>query len=186
MTPKALKMAGWFAMSSAVLSLPLIYLSLRFKGRMDLEARILQSLLQVFGTIIYVFVITLLKRFLNKKFSFHDTDETIDRMIRINITIGFFAVVSLYVRSLETSIGVFIIFATVVFGILEIIFGMKLLKLPDDLRGLLKPYCYANITTGIFLASIVTVLLGIITSAVSDVMLSTIFFQAAKRVNTRM
>ncbi|KAF0220868.1 MAG: hypothetical protein FD174_865 [Geobacteraceae bacterium] len=186
MTPKALRMAGWFAMSSAVLSLPLIYLSLRFQGRLDLEARILQSLLQVFGTIIYVFVMTLLKRFLNNKFSFRETDDSIDRMIRINITIGFFAVVSLYVRSLEASIGIFIIVATVAYGVLEIIFGMKLLKLPDDLRGLLKPYCYVNIATGIFLSSIVMVLLGIVTGAVSDVMLGTIFFQAAKRVNAHM
>jgi hypothetical protein len=46
----------------------------------------------------------------------------------------------------------------------------KLLKLPDDLGGMLKPFCYANMATGIFLASIVLIPLGILTSAISDLM----------------
>lgn len=186
MTPKVLRMSGWFAMSSAVLSLPLIYLSFRMEGRPDLAARIMLTLLQIFGTVVFVIVTTLLKRFLNVQFSFHETDGYIDLMIKINIVIGVFAALSYHVRALEESIGIFILLVTVVFGIIEVIFGLRLLRLPNDLRGLLKPYCYVNVATGICLASIAMVPFGIVTGAVSDVMLGTIFFQAAAGVDRHM
>jgi len=59
-------------------------------------------------------------------------------------------------------------------------FGYKLLKLPDDLGGMLKPFCYANMATGIFLSSIVLLPLGILASAISDLMLGTIFLSVSK------
>ena len=37
---------------------------------------------------------------------------------------------------------------------------------------MLRPFCYANIATGILLASIVLIPFGILTSAISDLMLA--------------
>jgi TctA family transporter len=42
-----------------------------------------------------------------------------------------------------------------------------------------KPYCYLNIVTGVCTAMIILLPIGVLTSAVSDVMLGTIFFHAA-------
>ena len=64
---------------------------------------------------------------------------------------------------------------------MQIMFGVKLLQLSNDLKGLHKPYCYLNIITGICLATVVLLPVGILASAITDVMLGTIFFQAAKQ-----
>jgi hypothetical protein len=64
---------------------------------------------------------------------------------------------------------------------MQIMFGVKLLQLPDDLKGLHKPYCYLNIITGFCLATVVLLPAGIVASAVTDIMLGTIFFQSAKQ-----
>jgi hypothetical protein len=64
-------------------------------------------------------------------------------------------------------------------GIGQIFLGLRLLRLPADLQGLQKPYCYLNIATGCFLASVYLFPVGILTGSIADVMLGTIFFQTA-------
>ena len=86
--------------------------------------------------------------------------------------------------SLESAVGVFGIFMVMVLGILQIAFGVRLLRLPDDLGGLHKPYCYLNIVTGACLTSIILIPVGMLAGAVSDVMLGTIFFQIASTERT--
>jgi hypothetical protein len=67
-------------------------------------------------------------------------------------------------------------------GIVQIQLGFKLLKLENNLGGLLKPFCYMNMATGICVASIVLILVGAVVSAISDLMLATIFFNVAKQL----
>jgi len=136
--------------------------------------------IQVFGTVIFVAITILLKKFLNKAFAFHLTDKVIGLMIKINVVIGAVSIISLYVKAIQESMSGFIFIMIVIQGIMQIVFGYKLLKLPNKLSGTLKPYCYMNIATGIFLASIALIPLGLLLGAISDVMLGTIFFQASK------
>jgi hypothetical protein len=65
-------------------------------------------------------------------------------------------------------------------GIVQAQFGFRLRRLPDNLGGLLKPFCYANMATGILLASVILMPLSIIISALSDLMLGTIFFNMSR------
>lgn len=53
----------------------------------------------------------------------------------------------------------------------------------NDLGGMLKPFCFSYIATGICLASVVLVLVGVVTSAISDLILGTLFFNLAKHLN---
>jgi hypothetical protein len=68
-------------------------------------------------------------------------------------------------------------------GLLQTILGYRLQKLPSELGGVLKPYCWLNMATGLFLASIILIPLGILTGAVTDIMLGTILFQEAAKGN---
>jgi hypothetical protein len=172
-----LKIAGWIAMASAFLTIPLEYLSSRLEVRTNSEATILQTIIQIFGTILFLAIMMYVKRFLNNLFNFRNTDKNIDLMIITGIVAGVLSVAVLYVTPLKESIGYAGIGIVMVQGVVQAQFGYKLLKLPYDLGGMLKPFCYANIATGILLATIVLIPFGIVVSALSDLMLGTIFFK---------
>jgi hypothetical protein len=172
-----LKIAGWLAMASAFLTIPLEYLSSTLEARTDLEATVLQTIIQIFGTILFLAITMYIKRFLNCIFNFRTTDKNIDLMIITGIVAGVLSVAGLYVTPLKESVGYAVIGILLVQGIVQAQFGYKLLKLPYDLDGMLKPFCYANIATGILLATIVLIPFGIVVSALSDLMLGTIFFK---------
>ena len=172
-------------MASAFLTLPLVYLSFKLEGRIDVKATVIQALIQTFGTFLFVAIILYLKKLLNSLFNFHDTDRNLDLMIVTGAVTGIISPVALYAPPLKASVEQAVIIILIVQGIVQLQFGYKLLKLPGDLGGMLKPFCYANIATGIFLASIVLIPLGILASAISDLMLGTIFLSVAKSVRDK-
>ncbi|MDO9069873.1 MAG: hypothetical protein Q7W05_15650 [Deltaproteobacteria bacterium] len=186
LTSKTLKTGGLLAMASAFLSLPLAYLSFKLAGSTNSYANEIQTFIQTSGTLIFVTIILYLKRLLNSLFKFHDTDKNFGLMIIASmatgaVTIGIFSFPTLK-ESLETVVIAILVFQ----GIVQVQFGYKLLKLPDDLSGMLKPFCYANMATGILLASIILIPIGILASAISDLMLGTIFFNISKSLKKDM
>ena len=180
MTSRTLKVAGLLAMASAFLTLPLVYLSFKLEGRVDVKATVIQTIIQTFGTVLFVAIILYLRKLLNSLYNFHDTDRNIDLMIVTGAVTGIISTVALYAPPLKESVEQAVIIILIVQGIVQIQFGYKLLKLPGDLGGMLKPFCYANMATGIFLSSIVLLPLGILASAISDLMLGTIFLSVSK------
>jgi len=172
-----LKIAGWLAMASAFLTIPLEYVSSVLGARTDMEATLFQTILQIFGTVLFLVIMLYIKRLLNCIFNFRLTDKTIELMIIAGIVTGALSIAGLYVTPFKEAISYAGIGFIMAQGILQAQFGFKLFKLPYDLDGMLKPFCYANIATGIFLATIVLIPFGIIASALSDLMLGTIFFK---------
>ncbi|MDR3579962.1 MAG: hypothetical protein P4L44_08380 [Oryzomonas sp.] len=177
MISRNLKIAGWLAMASAFLTIPLEFLCSTLEARTDLEATVLQTIIQIFGTLLFLVITLYIKRLLNCIFNFRSADRTIDLMIITGIVAGVLSVAGLYVTPLKESIGYAGIGILMVQGIVQAQFGYKLFKLPYDLGGMLKPFCFANIATGILLATIVLIPFGIVVSALSDLMLGTIFFK---------
>jgi len=171
-----LKIAGWLAMASAFLTIPLEYLSSRLEAT-DPETMVLQTIIQVLGTTLFLSLMIYIKRLLNCIFNFHAADRNIDLMIITGIVAGVLSVAGLYLTPLKESIGYAGIVLLMVQGVVQAQFGFKLLKLPSDLGGMLKLFCYANIATGILLASIFLIPLAVVISALSDLMLGTIFFK---------
>jgi hypothetical protein len=73
------------------------------------------------------------------------------------------------------------IIAFIFFGILSIMFAKRLLRLSGNLYGLLKPFCYITIVSGICFITVFLAPVGIIAGAVTDVILGVIFFRAAEQ-----
>lgn len=180
MTSRDLKTAGSLAMASAFLTLPLAYLSLTLEGRTDSYANEIQTFLQAFGTLIFIAIILYLKRFLNSLLQFHDTDKSIDLMVMASMATGAVTIGIFSFPALKESLVSVVIVILVLQGIVQAQFGYKLLKLPSDLGGILKPYCYSNLATGILLATVILIPLSMVVSAISDLMLGTIFFNMSK------
>jgi hypothetical protein len=181
-THKTLNIAGWLTMISAFVSIPMAYLAFKLEGRVDSVGTLMQVLMQLAGTLLFVVIILLLKRFLNRVCSFHDTDKNIDMMIMANIVAGIFVVVGMYFSQIKETAGIAALVMMVFLGIVQLQFGYKLTKLQNNLGGLLKPFCYLNMATGICVASVVLILVGVVVSAISDLMLATIFFNVSKQL----
>jgi len=175
-----MKIAGWLAMASAFLTLPLVYLSFRFEGMHDSYAGVIQTFIQTSGTLLFLAIILYLKKLLNSVFNFRDTDRSIDLMVMASIVTGVLSIGAFSFPALKESLQSAVLVILVALGIVQVQFGYRLLKLPHELGGLHKPYCYANMATGIFLASVVLMPLSIIVSALSDLMLGTLFFNMSR------
>ncbi|NVN91103.1 MAG: hypothetical protein HXX11_10935 [Desulfuromonadales bacterium] len=182
MTHRALIIAGWLAMISAFVTIPLTYFSFRLDGNVDPNASAIQIFIQLDGALLFVAITLYLKRLLNTRFRFHDADKNIVLMIVANLVASVLAIVALSFAQVKETLDVAALVVVVFQGIVQIQFGFKLLKLQDDLDGMLKPFCYLNIATGICIASIVLILAGVVVSAIADLMLGTIFFHVAKLV----
>jgi hypothetical protein len=57
----------------------------------------------------------------------------------------------------------------------------RLLRLSGNLYGLLKPFSYTQIVSGICFITVFLPLVGIVAGAVADVILGVIFFRAAEQ-----
>lgn len=182
MSYKSLVAAGWITMISAFIALPLVYLTLRLEGGTDLTTRTIQALLQLFGTVLFVVIARYMKKLLNTQFNFHDTDRHIDLMIMANVVTAVLVSAWLCLPPLKETLGVAAMVIMVFLGVVQIQFGYRLLRMRENLAGMLKPFCYANMLTGVCVASVVLTIVGVAVSAISDLMLGTIFLNVAKTV----
>jgi hypothetical protein len=162
-------------MLSAFLTLPLVYVSYKFENKADLITIIIQTVITLSGAVLFTFIVLYLMKFINAFFKFHSVDRNLMLLIVANIVVAVLTLVAIYFTQLKESIEYAVLTIVVAQGIVQIQLGYKLLKLPNDLGGMLKPFCYANIATGVLMASIFLIPLGIVASAVSDLMLGTIF-----------
>lgn len=182
MTPVRLAVSGWLAMMSALLAIPLFLFSFRLAGIDGLAARSAEAGLMVVGTALFVYLTLTLRRILHLGYAFHDADGAIALLIKVNVVLTTVGVIGLAVPSLASSVGMFTIIAFLPLGMFQAYFGLRLMRLPADLNGLLRPYCYLNLATGLCLALVITAPLALLLGAVADVMLGTIFFQLRRRV----
>jgi len=74
------------------------------------------------------------------------------------------------------------VIGAILLGILLIVFAVKILRLSDNLFGLLKPYSYTMIVCGIGYGTVVLMPFGIVMDVVNFIILGMIFFRAAEEL----
>lgn len=181
MTYRAMLIAGWLSVLSSFVTIPVAYLSWKLEGRIDAKAVLIQSCIQILGILLFLAIILCLKRLLNASFRFHEVDKEISWLIKTNVMAGIITIASLQATDLNDTFGLAAIILIAAQGIVQVRFGYRLLKLNDPIGGMLKSYCYLNMATGVCIASLILILVGMVLSAVSDLMLGTIFFYMASR-----
>lgn len=172
-------LAGWLAIASAVLMIPQIILVLAIEYFFGKYAawKLAFSTLNTVGVFIGVYVLYMFKELLNRRFRFHQTDTMI--MILIGFTVASFLVGAAgLIPDLELIGGIVGIALMIPFGIITILFGVFLLKLNDDLFGLLKPYAYLEIASGIGAATIILAPIGVLFAIGALIMQGMIFLRA--------
>jgi hypothetical protein len=179
-TKGQLNVAGWLSIANALFAIPSIAMSWFLETTEGTGAKVSQAVLTVVGLGLFLYIISSLKRLLNSRFQFHDVDIYISLLIWGNVILVALSLLSLGSRGLERTMSILSVMAFIFFGILSIMFATRLLRLSGNLYGLLKPFSYTQIVSGICLITVFLLPVGIIAGAVADVILGVIFFRAAE------
>ena len=183
-TKKQLTLAGWLSITNALFAIPSVAMFWFLETMEGAGAKISQAILMVVGLGLFLYIISSLKKLLNFRFQFRDVNSYISWLIWGNVILAALSLLSLGSRGFEWAMGVLSIIAYIVFGILAILFAKRLLRLPGGLYGLLKPFCYTTIASGICFITVFLLPAGILAGAVADVILGVIFFRAAEETTT--
>ncbi|MHC1697003.1 MAG: hypothetical protein AB9919_02835 [Geobacteraceae bacterium] len=181
MTTRKLRIAGFLAMTSAVLSIPVLLLSYHYYDYDEPGYALFLTLAQIVGLCLFIYLNLFLKKFLNQRFSFHETDNYIDFLITINVFLTLAGIGAILLPALAQPLEQFSLLLILSFGVGQLLFGIKLFNVPDSLQGMLKPLCFFTILTGTLIASIFLMPIASLTGALADVMLGTIFFKAGEK-----
>jgi len=190
MTAQRLTLACWLSITYAVLTIPYLLIGVflvKFRFFLVKSGGGLKQvylLLMLVTLVLCIFVLSSLKKLLNTRFSFRDTDIFIDILILLNIAstvISVFSTLFPALKSEEAVVsGVLFLAMGITYGIVYVVFAIKLLRLQETMYGMLKPFAYTTMVEGICYASIVLVPIALIASIVSCVILGNIFMRAAE------
>jgi len=185
-TKEQLNLAGWLSITNAIFAIPSIAMSWFLDTIGGAGAKLSQAILTLVSLGLFLYVIISLRKLLNYRFQFHEVDIYISLLIWGNVVLAIFSLLSLGSRGFEWFMNILSIVSFIVFGILAIMFATRLLRLPGNLYGLLKPFCYITLVSGICFITVFLSPVGIIAGAVADVILGVIFFRAAEQLPSTM
>lgn len=177
-TKEQLNLAEWFSITNAAVTIPIVVLSIFLAAIGGVGAKVIQAALTLISLGLFVYIFLSLRKFLNSRLRFHDVDTNITVLIWVNVVISILSILSLSSSQLETAFGLLTFFAIIPWGIIYIVFAIRLLRLSDDLFGLLRPFSYTSIASGLCFTTVILIPLGLILGAVADVILGMIFFKA--------
>jgi len=180
-TKEQLNLAGWLSITNALFAIPSIAMSWFLDSMDGIGPVISQAILTIVSLGLFLYIISYLRKLLNIRFQFHGVDIYISLLIWGNVALATLSLLSLGSKGLEWVMNVLSVAAFIFFGILSIIFATRLLRLPANLYGLLKPFSYAQIVCGICFITVFLFPVGVIAGSVADVILGVIFFRAAEQ-----
>lgn len=173
------RIAGCLAMLNAFLTIPWVILTYLLSAREGLFFKIAELFMQTASTLIFIYTSLTLLRMLNQRYAFHDIDRFIGWMIKANVVLAAVGIVGIASPAVASSAGTLALILIVPLGVIQLMLGLRLLRLSDEPKSLFRAYGYLNLVTGFCLATIIMIPVGIFSGAVADIMLGTIFLQAA-------
>jgi hypothetical protein len=179
-TNARLRIAGSLAMFNAFLTIPWVIITYFLTERKGLIFKSAELLMQSASTLMFIYTVLTLQRLLNQRYSFNEIDGFIGWMIKVNLLLTAVSIVGVAGGpEVAEPAGILALILVVPLGVIQLVMGLRLLRLSDDPKSLFRAYGYLNLATGFCLATIIMIPVGIFSGAVADIMLGTIFFQAA-------
>jgi hypothetical protein len=147
-------LAGWLSILQAVIILlPKVILDL-FVEHMSLSGYGIIQLItgfQAVGMLVGIYVLFMFRRLLNERHNFHKADTLIYGLIFCYAAAPLIGAAGLVLDPQLSSMNAL----TIIYGIyvlsslISIVYAIRLLKLESNLSGLLKPYVYSTIASGV-------------------------------------
>jgi hypothetical protein len=181
-------LVGWLSIISGILLIPEIGLAVAL-GFVSFDIYAFVTPLHVFNLAIATFVLIMFRGLLNHQFNFHRADILITLLIIFNIISFIIGILELaiYTRELhldaEPLLSIVDKVLYIPFGLLTIMFGVVLLRLNDDLFGLLRPYVFATIGSGVCGATLILAPVGKLAAVAAYVTLGMIFLRAKREAD---
>jgi hypothetical protein len=175
-------LAGWAAIASALFFLPIMGLTIYFDLQPDSAAKVGSLLVLVIflDFISKIFMLYALLRFrdlLNQRYQFHAVDHLIVILWVVGVCIG---TLSYLLRVIpDAKVPVLITGATlmVLYGVLGIVYATRLLRLPGNLNGLLKPLAYTTIATSVCFLLVIPAPFGLALAVATSVILGLVLLR---------
>ena len=194
---KRYETVGWLSITSAVLLFPTVLLGIILEvGRRPAMLLLLipYVLLFVLSVGLSLYALYRFKGLLNDRYQFHDVDNLITAIVILGSVMLVVAISAkiggMFIKIntqdpaalIPVAIGGAAIFALIglPLSILSIVFAVKLLRLRDNLHGLLKPYAYTTIVASALFATFILAFLGFFADAACSVMLGLIFLRDSR------
>jgi hypothetical protein len=180
-------LAGWLAIVSAVLFMPELILAVLAEFFTP-ELKIIVIPIHIVNVIIGVYILYMFRRLLNQLFDFHAVDVLINILIVVNIIFFSIGMVEMTVSLMHSGgrmsddISILVAVLFVPYSIIMVVFGAVLLKMKDDLFGLLKPFAYTTILSGVCGATIILSPVAMLAAIATLVMQGMIFLRAKREV----
>jgi hypothetical protein len=183
LTPKQLRVAAYCTLASAVLSLPLIGLTIYSMFDKSLTWNIAILVTDVATTMLFVYPLWIQRRLLNEKSGIFNVDRIITLLIASMLLMLLLTGINTWQsRSLVgASISVM---GMIAYGIVFILYALKLLQCKDTMYGHLKPLAYVSLASGVLMVTVLLALIAVPLGFAYDVLLSMIFFKAAKELTS--
>jgi len=176
-----LRLAGWFAVLSAALTIPYYLLWFEVSTASSHPLQELATLAGLLLTAIALYMLSRFRRLLNEKSRFSAADSPIQWIIFLAVGL---AVLSVLITVLPDSavLQVVSFLASVVYGVALIRLGRTLRQCRDSLYGKLPMLAVLTIASGGLIASVVLAFLSAFTSLVVDILFGVVFFNAAQEL----
>jgi len=183
------RFAGYCAIISSLLSLPFLVVHLSCAAQVGQMTIIvpLNISLAVISAFCSLYAFYRFKCYLNEYYEFHDIDKIVMPLIILSVIGTLAGIFNSTVASFSQAgpglrlLSLMTIFAiSITAGIIGIIFSIKLLSLPVELHGMLRPYVYISIAAAICFMLFFLGPIGVILGAVTDFMLGMILLKPAE------
>lgn len=193
MTDNRYQLAGWVAIAQAIFMVASIVLSI-----LEAIAAVVvlrkpglavgpSDFLVLAGSAMAIYTLLMFRRLLNERYDFHEIDTLITLSIIWNVlfAIGDLVLGAVYVgfRSADRTLGALLVilpyFAGMMLfgGIVDIMIGIRLLKIKERLTDLLATMAYLSLVGGICAVSLVFAPVAALIGLVSYVVLGLIFLR---------
>ena len=186
-SPNYYALAGWLSIASAVLIIPEIGLTV-FIGLLSPKLEIFLAPLRVVNVVMGIFVLYMFRKLLNVCFRFHRADTLIHVLITVNVVFFLIGLIDIFAGLAGAGGGFEIAFSIVsmvlfvAYCIVNIIFGVTLLKLEDNMFRLLKPYAVMIILSGALGATVILIPFALLAAIAHMIILGMIFLRAREEV----
>lgn len=172
-------LAGWCAITSAVLLVPYALITLIVDIRPDLVPILIPFMILIVAIEMTCSIISfiLFRNLLNERYGFHEIDNLVPILVLGSIAITCVAFAGRIFPAIKIPALVMLIVLDVPVAITGILYGLRLLRLRAKLHGLLKPLAYAHILASIFFLTLILSLLGLLAMAAFYAMLGILFLR---------
>lgn len=176
-----LKPAAYASIAEAFLTLLLSVASLLTAGvkpgQVELAAIDALSVVSLF---LFIYVFSALRNLLNARFGFKEVDLHISLLIALNVVSTVLIVGAKYVPAPEDLMTGMAMFLLMGYGVVLVIFSIKLQALDSNLYGLLKTFMYLTAGSGVCLAVVFLAPVGVLLGFGSSLTLGLVFLRAWK------